>query len=225
VGGGEHTKSKFVRVLALFLMACPCAAQNTVQRKEYDPSKVDNQSLNHEKVALTRSKLSVLLHNLIVGDEAVARSLFPAKDQPGQLLLVDWEVYKNAPDLVDPKEGRYQPSNKMKITSTRSFRGLDPVGALDFSPRSLLVVCVDSKGELLYFQEHYDSRIVTGPPLYPDATEADYKAHAMVWYRAKTTEWVRVPEDARIAELQFYHAEWEGKEYRLELQAKVSLKR
>ena len=215
-------KSKFVSILTLLLMTCPCSAQNKGEKKEYDPSKVDNQAVNHEEVALTRSKLSALLHNLRVGDEAVARSMFPAKGQPGLVLLVEWVAYENAPDFVDPKEGKYQPSNKMMITSTRRFSGLSPERALDLSPRSLLIMCVDSKGELLYFQEQYDWRIVTGPPLYPDATEADYKAHAMVWHRAKTAGMVRVPEDARIAELQFYHPEWEGKECRLELQAKVS---
>lgn len=218
-------KSKFVRVLTLLLMTCPCAAQNTVERKEYDPSKVDNQSVSHEKVALTRSKLSALLQNLLVGDEAVARSLFPAKDQPSLVLSVDWEVYENAPDLVDPKEGRYQPSNKMKIESTRSSRGLYPVRGLDLWTHSLLIACVDSKGELLHFQVQDDGRVVTGPPIYPDATKADYKAHGMVWHRAKTGGMVKVPEDARIAELHFYHPEWEGKEYRLELQAKLIFKK
>ncbi len=83
----------------------------------------------------------------------------------------------------------------------------------------MLLVALDETGGLRWWQLLLDPRLVRSETVAEDGT-----LRSESYYQTQVDFTVDFPDDAAIKELRFYHPEWTGRDFRLELLGNLPLR-
>lgn len=141
----------------------------------------------------------------------IGEMISPAPADTVREVRIQWEAYPGAPLVVAPGQ---QPSGPtFTVSDQRIIKGgLTRQRSLEMSSTQMLVVAVNAIGQLKAWTLITDPRL-----LRVETPTAANELKGQVLHHSTPDFLVAIPNDPEIVELRFYHPEWTGKEFVLEL--------
>lgn len=201
-------KKYLVLVLVLPLLSLSLASFAQAGRLSgTNESSAQGQSEKAEANPGVRRKLEALLSPVGV---SVKESSSPPIETYRQA-VIRWDAYPGNADHVLP--GEKSLGHTFTVTNRQIGKGTLPQQrSIELSSGQMLVVAVNKDGQMIAWDLFPDPRI-----LRQEAQTGTNELKGQVLHRSKPEFLVAFPDDKEISELRFYHPQWTGSEYVLDL--------
>ena len=204
-----------VLVLTLMQLVSFGSSYARKEKQGIEPSAFQPPASQSSREDGVRSKLEALLSPVGV---SVRNFSAPTQLDTYRQLRLQWTAYLGAAEVFNPQEEQYSAGQEITILEQRKGKGRLPhQRSLELSTEQLLVIAIDAQGQLQAWTLIADPRIIRAEVPASTGNLSGKRLH-----RSRPEFLVDLPDHPEITQLRFYHPNWTGKEFTLELVGSAS---